>query len=66
MISKPFDIFQLGHVSKSLNVIQNKFPFVKYNKSFICDICHIVKQNILLFPLSASKFKKILDLISSS
>jgi len=37
--------FRFGHVSnKSLDVIKNKFPFVKYNKSFICDICHFEKQ----------------------
>ena len=37
--------FRLGHVSnKSLDVIKNKFSFVKYNKSFICDICHFVKK----------------------
>ena len=33
--------FRLGHISnKYLNVIKSKFPFVKYNKSFICDIYH--------------------------
>jgi len=56
--------FQLGHVSnKSLDIIKNKFPFVKYNKSFICDICHFAKQKRLSFPLSASKSKKCFDLI---
>jgi len=56
--------FWLGHVSnKSLDVIKNKFPFVKYNKSFICDICHLAKQKRLPFPLSASKSKKCFDLI---
>ena len=56
--------FRLGHVSnKSIDVMKNKFPFVKYNKSFICDICHFVKQKRLPFPLSASKSKKCFDLI---
>ena len=42
--------FRLGHVSnKSLDVIKNKFPFVKYKKSFICDICHFTKQKRLIF-----------------
>ena len=35
VISKPFFIFQLGHASnKFIDVIKNKFSFVKYNKSF--------------------------------
>jgi len=56
--------FRLGHVSnKSLDVIKNKISFVKYNKSFICDICHFAKQERLPFPLSASKSKKCFDLI---
>ena len=56
--------FRLGHVSnKSIDVIKNKFPFVKYNKSFICDICHFAKQKRLPFPLNASKSKKCFDLI---
>jgi len=56
--------FRLGHVSnKSLDVIKNNFPFVKYNKHFICDICHFEKQKRLSFPLSASKSKKCFDLI---
>jgi len=45
------------------DVIKNKFPFVKYNKSFICDICHFAKQKRLPFPLSVSKSKKCFDLI---
>jgi len=53
--------FRLGHVSnKSINVIKNKFPFVKYNKSFVC---HFVKQKRLPFSLSTSKSKKCFDLI---
>jgi len=53
--------FWLGHVSnKSIDVIKHKFPFVKYNKYFICDICHFAKQKRLLF---ASKSKKCFDLI---
>jgi len=56
--------FRLGHVSnKSLDVIENKFPFVKYKKSFICDIYHFAKQKRLPFPLSASKSKRCFDLI---
>jgi len=58
--------FRLGHVSnKSLDVIKIKFPFVKYNKSFICDICHFAKQKKkkLSFSLSSSKSKKCFDLI---
>jgi len=52
------------HVSnKSIDVIKNKFPFVKYNKPFICDICHFVKQKRLLFLLSASKSKICFDFI---
>jgi len=52
--------FRLGHVSnKSIDVIKNKFSFIKYNKSFICDICHFAKQKRLSFPLSASKSKKM-------
>ena len=56
--------FRLGYVSnKSLDVIKNKFPFVKYNKYFICDICHFPKQKRLPFPLYPSKSKKCFDLI---
>jgi len=44
-------------------VIKYKFPFVEYNKSFICDICHFTKQKRLPFPLSASKSEKCFDLI---
>jgi len=57
--------FWLGHVSnKSIDVIKNKFPFVKYNKSFVCDVCHFAKQKKKLpFPLSISKSKKCFDLI---
>jgi len=56
--------FRLGHTSnKYIDVIKNKFPFVKYNKSFICDVGHFAKQKRLLFLLSASKSKKCFDLI---
>ena len=42
--------FQLGHISnKCIDVIKNKFPFVKYNKSFVCDVCHFVKQKKTFF-----------------
>ena len=38
--------FRLGHVSnKCIDVIMTKFPFVKYNKSIVCDVCHFTKQN---------------------
>jgi len=47
--------FQLGHASnKCIDVIKNNFPFVKYDKSFVCDVCHFAKQKRLLFSLSAS------------
>ena len=56
--------FRSWHIShKSLDVIKNKFSFVKYNKSFICGICHFEKQKRLSFPLSASISKKYFDLI---
>jgi len=33
--------FQLGHVSnKCIDAIMTKFPFVKYNKYFVYDVCH--------------------------
>ena len=45
--------FRLGHISnKCIDVIKNKFPFVKYNKSFVCDVCHFAKQKRLSFPIS--------------
>jgi len=54
----------LGHVSnKFLDVIKNKFPFVKYNKYFIFDICHFAKQKNFHFLFSASKSKKYFYLI---
>ena len=52
--------FQLGHVSnKSLDVIKNKFPFVKYNKSFICDIYHFAKQKNSHFLLVHLNLKNV-------
>ena len=40
--------FQLGHISnKCIDVIKDKFPFVKYNKSFVCNVFHFEKQKIL-------------------
>jgi len=37
--------FRLGHISnKCIDVIKNKFPFVKYKKSFVCDVCYFVKK----------------------
>jgi len=48
--------FLLGYISnKCSDVIKNKFPFVKYNKSFVCDVCHFAKQKRLSFPISTSK-----------
>ena len=57
-------IFGLGHIpNKCIDVIKNKFPFVKYKKSFVCDVCHFAKQKRLSFPISTSKSKKCFDLI---
>jgi len=56
--------FRLGHISnKCIYVIKNKFPFVKYNKSFVCDVFHFAKQKRLSFPIRTSKSKKYFDLI---
>jgi len=56
--------FRLRHVSnKCIDVIKNKFPFVKCSKFFVCDVCHFAKQTRLHFPLSTSKSKKCFDLI---
>jgi len=56
--------FRLVHISnKCIDVIKNKFPFVKYNKCFVCDICHFEKQKRLSFPISTSKSKNCFDLI---
>ena len=56
--------FRLGHISnKCIDVIKNKFPFVKYNKSFVCDVCRFTKQKRLSFPISTSKSEKCFDLI---
>ena len=49
--------------NKCIDVIKNKFPCVKYNKSFVCDVCHFAKQKGLCFPISTSKSKKCFDLI---
>jgi len=36
--------FRLGNASnKCIDVINNKFPFVKYNKCFVCNVCHFAK-----------------------
>ena len=52
--------FRLGHVSnKSLDVIKNKFSFVKYNKSFICYICHFAKQKKFPFLLVHLNLKNV-------
>jgi len=51
--------FLLGYISnKCIDVIKNKFPFVQYNKSFVCDVCHFAKQKRLPFPISTSKSEK--------
>jgi len=56
--------FWLGHISnKCIDVIKNKFIFVKYNKSFVCDVCHFAKQKRLSFPISTYKSKKCFHLI---
>jgi len=49
--------------TNALMLSRKKFPFVKYNKSFVCDIFHFPKQERLHFPLSISKSKKCFDLI---
>jgi len=57
---KTFWHFRLGHAStKSTDVIKNKFAFVKYNKFFICEVCHFAKQKRLPFPPIASESKKM-------
>ena len=54
----------LWHISnKCINVIKNKFTYVKYNNSFVCEVCHFAKQKRLSFPISTSKSKKYFDLI---
>jgi len=56
--------FRLGYVSnKCIDVIKNRFPFVKCSKFCVCDVCHFAKQKRLPFPLSTSKSKKCFDLI---
>jgi len=40
-----------------------KFPFVKYNKSIVCDVCYFAKQKRLSFPISTFKSKKCFELI---
>jgi len=46
------DLDRLGHVSnKCIDVIKNKFPFLKYNKSFVCDVCHFAKKKNIHFLL---------------
>jgi len=48
--------FRLGLISnKCIDVIKNKFSFVKDNKSFVCDVYHFAKQKRLSFPISTSK-----------
>ena len=56
--------FWLGYVLNKCNdVIKNKFPFVKYKKFFVCDVCLFANQKRLPFPLSPSKSKKYFNLI---
>jgi len=56
--------FWLGHASnKFIDVIKNKYSFVKYNRSFICYVCQFSKQKRLPFPLNVSKSKRCFDLI---
>jgi len=40
-----------------------KFPFVKYNKAIVCDVCHFAKQKRLSFPISTFISKKCFELI---
>jgi len=48
--------FLLGHISnKCTDLIKNKFPFVKYNKSFVCDFVILQSKKSLSFPISTSK-----------
>ena len=55
--------FRLGHVSnKCIDIIMTKFPFVKHNKSIVCDVFHFAKQKRLSFPISTSKSKKCFEL----
>ena len=54
--------FRLGHVSnKCIDVLKNKFLFVKYNKIFVCDVCHSQSKKSLSFPISTYKSKKYFD-----
>nr|KYP37488.1 Retrovirus-related Pol polyprotein from transposon TNT 1-94 [Cajanus cajan] len=56
--------FRLGHASnKCIDVIKSKFPFVKKDKSYVCDVCHYAKQRRLIFPISTSKSEKCFNLI---
>lgn len=56
--------FRLGHASNScLESIQNKISFVKGNKSYICDVCHLAKQKHLPSPVSTTKSNECFDLI---
>jgi len=56
--------FRLGHVSnKCIDVIMTKFPFVKYKKSIVCDVCHFAKQKKLSFTISTSNSKKCFEFI---
>jgi len=56
--------FRLRHVSnKCIDVIMTKFPFVKYNKSIVCDVCHFANQKRLLFSITTSNSKKCFELI---
>lgn len=44
---------RLGHPSnKVLEHICTVFPYVKMNKTFVCDTCHFAKQNRLPFSSS--------------
>ena len=41
--------FRVGHISNKCIDVKNKFPFVKYNKFFVCDVCHFAKQKKTFF-----------------
>ena len=53
--------FWLAHISnKCFDVIKNKFPFVKYNKSFDYDVCHFAKKKDFFFLLVHLNQKNVL------
>ncbi|KAE9608363.1 putative GAG-pre-integrase domain-containing protein [Lupinus albus] len=56
--------YKLRHASYNcMNQIKNNFPFVKFNKNHICDVCYQSKQRKLPFSLSNSYALHKFDLI---